>query len=265
MNYSGWPDPGELVVGKVDEIADFGVFVTLSEYEDKRGLVHVSEVASGWIKNVRDHVSTGQTVVAKVLDVDESAQQIDLSLKDVNDHQRSETIQDWKAEQRADNWMAIAFGEDVTDERYAAVANAFLAEFGSLYAGFEEAAIHGTEALDGTDLDDDEIDAIVETARENVSVPYVTVSGYVDLASAESAGVDVVREALDAAAGNGEVPDEVALDVTYVGAPEYRIRVQAPDYKTAESQLEASAERASSAIADRGTAEFHRERRSDDE
>ena len=68
MNYSGWPDPGELVVGKVDEIADFGVFVTLSEYEDKRGLVHVSEVASGWIKNVRDHVSTGQTVVAKVLD-----------------------------------------------------------------------------------------------------------------------------------------------------------------------------------------------------
>ncbi|WP_049902740.1 translation initiation factor IF-2 subunit alpha [Halococcus agarilyticus] len=265
MNYSGWPDPGELVVGKIDEIADFGVFVTLSEYEEKRGLVHVSEVASGWIKNVRDHVSLDQTVVAKVLDVDESSQQIDLSLKDVNDHQRSETIQDWKAERKADNWMAIAFGEDIADEQYATVANAFLAEFGSLYAGFEEAAIHGTEALDGTDLDDDEIDAIVETARENVSVPYVTVSGYVDLTCAESAGVDVVREALDAAAGNGEVPDEVELDVTYVGAPEYRIRVQAPDYKTAESQLEASAERASSAITDRGTAEFHRERRSDDE
>ena len=265
MNYSGWPDPGELVVGKVEEIADFGVFVTLSEYEDKRGLVHVSEVASGWIKNVRDHVSTGQTVVAMVLDVDESAQQIDLSLKDVNDHQRSETIQDWKAERKADNWMAIAFGEDVTDEQYAAVANAFLAEFGSLYAGFEEAAIHGSEALDGTDLTNEEIEAIVETARENVSVPYVTVSGYVDLASVESAGVDIVREALDAAEGNGDVPEEVELDVTYVGAPEYRIRVQAPDYKTAESQLEASAERASSAITDRGTAEFHRERRSDDE
>ncbi|EMA52766.1 MULTISPECIES: translation initiation factor IF-2 subunit alpha [Halococcus] len=285
MNYSGWPDPGDLVVGKIDEIADFGVFVTLSEYEDKRGLVHVSEVASGWIKNVRDHVSLDQTVVAKVLDVDESSQQIDLSLKDVNDHQRSETIQDWKAERKADNWMAIAFGEDIADEQYATVANAFLAEFGSLYAGFEEAAIHGTEALDDTDLDDEEIDLIVETARENVSVPYVTVSGYVDLTSAESAGVDLVREALDAAEGNGEVlvsgtnegsegqqsepsgvPEEVELEVTYVGAPEYRIRVQAPDYKTAESQLEASAERASTAITDRGgTAEFHRERRSDDE
>ncbi|RLM40934.1 translation initiation factor IF-2 subunit alpha, partial [Haloarcula sp. Atlit-47R] len=36
MKYSGWPDPGELVVGKVDDIADFGVFVDLEEYEDKR-------------------------------------------------------------------------------------------------------------------------------------------------------------------------------------------------------------------------------------
>ena len=266
MKYSGWPDPSELVVGKVDEIADFGVFVDLSEYEGKRGLVHISEVASGWIKNVRDHVSVGQTVVAKVLDVDESSQQIDLSLKDVNDHQRSEKVQEWKAEQRADNWMTLAFGEDVADEQYATVANEFLAAFGSLYAGFEEAAIHGTEALDDTDLSEAEIEAIVETARENVSVPYVTVSGYVDLQSAESSGVDVIREALRAAEGNGDLPDEVELDVTYVGSPEYRIRVQAPDYKTAESELEASADRAAASVTERGgTAEFHRERRSDEE
>lgn len=266
MKYSGWPDPSELVVGKVDEIADFGVFVDLSEYEDKRGLVHISEVASGWIKNVRDHVSVGQTVVAKVLDVDESSQQIDLSLKDVNDHQRSETVREWKSEQKADNWMTIAFGEDISDDQYATVANEFLAAFGSLYDGFEEAAIHGTEALADTDLSDEEIEAIVETARENVSVPYVEVSGYVDLESPDSTGVDVIREALHAAEGNGELPEEVDLDVTYVGSPEYRIRVQAPDYKIAERELEASADRAATHIGDHGgTAAFHRERRSDDE
>jgi translation initiation factor 2 subunit 1 len=266
VKYSGWPDASELVVGKVDEIADFGVFVELSEYEDKRGLVHVSEVASGWIKNVRDHVSEGQTVVCKVLDVDEGSQQIDLSLKDVNDHQRSEAVQAWKAEQKADNWMTIAFGEDVTDEQYAAVANEFLAAFGSLYGGFEEAAIHGAEALEDTDLSAAEIETIVETARENVSVPYVTVTGYVDLQSADGSGVDVVRESLRAAEGNGELPEGVELDVSYVGAPEYRIQVQAPNYKTAERELEASADRASAAVIERGgTAEFHRERRSDEE
>jgi translation initiation factor 2 subunit 1 len=284
MKYSGWPESGELVVGRVDEIEDFGVFVDLLEYEDKRGLCHISEVASGWIKNVRDHVNTDQRVVAKVLDVDESAQQIDLSIKDVSDHQQKNKIQEWKNEQKADNWMEIAFGEDISDDDYATIANTLLADFGSLYDGFEQAAIHGHEALEDVDLSDEQLDAIVDTAREQVSVPYVTVSGYVDLTCPAGDGVDSVQEALQAAEGDGEspvsadgsngtsedgssgIPDEVELKVTYVGAPEYRIEVQAPDYKTAEDQLEASADRAAEAIAAHGgTGEFHRERRSDDE
>jgi translation initiation factor 2 subunit 1 len=266
MKYSGWPESGELVVGRIDEIEDFGVFVDLLEYEDKRGLCHISEVASGWIKNVRDHVNVDQRVVAKVLDVDESAQQIDLSLKDVNDHQHKEKIQEWKNEQKADNWMELAFGEDIDDETYAAIANELLAEYGSLYGGFEQAAIHGTETLEDLDLTDKQTTALVRTARENVSVPYVSVTGYVDLECPASDGVDVVREALQAAGGNGQVPEEVDLEVTYVGAPEYRIEVQAPDYKTAENHLEESADRAIAVIDDHdGTADFHRERHEDDD
>ncbi|GGN86673.1 MULTISPECIES: translation initiation factor IF-2 subunit alpha [Haloarcula] len=266
MKYSGWPEPSELVVGKVDEIEDFGVFVDLEEYEGKRGLCHISEVASGWIKNVRDHVNEGQTVVAKVLDVDEESQQIDLSIKDVNDHQRKEKIQEWKNEQKADNWMELAFGEDLDDETYGAIANALLAEFGSLYDGFEAAAIHGADALDETDLDEDEVEAIVQTARNNVSVPYVNVTGYVDLECPTHDGVDVIKEALKAAEGNGEVPEEIQLEVTYVGSPEYRIQVQAPDYKTAEGELEESAARAKAVVEEHGgTGEYHRERTEDDE
>ena len=266
MKYSGWPEPGELVVGDVDEIADFGVFVDLDEYEEKRGLCHISEVASGWIKNVRDHVREGQTVVAKVLEVDKSSNQIDLSIKDVNEHQRKETIQDWKNAQKADNWMLIALGEDVDDDRYTSVANALLAEYESLYDAFEAAAISGDEALEDVDVDADTVDAVVTAARDNVSVPYVDVTGYVDLESAAPDGVDDVRDALAAAGGNGEVPDGVELDVGYVGSPEYRIKVRAPDYKTAESQLESAAERARESIeAAGGAGEFHRERREDDE
>ncbi|ESP88998.1 translation initiation factor IF-2 subunit alpha [Candidatus Halobonum tyrrellensis] len=266
MKFSGWPEKGELVVGEIDEIADFGVFVDLDEYENKRGLVHVSEVASGWIKNIRDHVDVEDRVVAKVLEVDEDAQQIDLSIKDVNDHQRSEKIQEWKNERKADNWMTLAFGEDVSDDKYIQVAEALYAEFGSMYDGFEAAAIHGEEALEDTDLPESDVEAIVSTARENVSVPYVTVTGYVDLSCPTPDGVDSIREALGAAEGNGEVPGEAELDVSYVGSPEYRIRVQAPDYKTAEDELEASADRARESIETAGgTGSFHRERESDDE
>jgi translation initiation factor 2 subunit 1 len=266
MKYEGWPEPGELVVGKVEEIEDFGVFVDLEEYEGKRGLAHVSEVASGWIKNISDHVKEGQTVVAKVLDVDRSSQQIDLSIKDVNDHQRSETIQRWKNEQKADKWLTLAFGEEMADDRFREITDELLAAFDSLYDGFEQAAIHGYAALETVDLPDEDLDAIVETARENVSVPYVTVTGYVDVTSPNPDGVDDIQEALKAAEGNGEIPDEVDLEVTYVGAPEYRIRIQAPTYKTAEAELEAAADRAIEAIeATGGTGEYHRERRTDDE
>ncbi|MFC6961784.1 translation initiation factor IF-2 subunit alpha [Halocatena marina] len=266
MKYTGWPDPGDLVVGRVDEIEDFGVFVDLLEYTDRRGLVHISEVASGWIKNIRDHVNTGETVVCKVLDVDESAQQIDLSVKDVNDHQRSEKIQEWKNEQKADKWMTLAFGEDVSDEQYGTVANELLSVFGTLYEGFEQAAIHGEDTLSETDLTDEEITTIVDTARENVSVPYVTVTGYVHLRSSNPNGVDDVRAALESAEGNGEVSDEVELGVTYVGSPEYRIKVRAPSYKVAEDELTETVERARAVIEERGgTAEFHRERQTEAE
>ncbi len=265
MKYSGWPDPGELVVGKIDEIEDFGVFVDLEEYADKRGLIHISEVASGWIKNVRDHVREGQIVVCKVLDVDEGHEQIDLSLKDVNDHQRSERIQEWKNEQKADNWMELAF-DDLDDERYGEIANELIGAQGSLYEGFKQAAIHGEEALEHTDLEEEAIEAIVDTARENVSVPYVNVTGYVDLENPSPTGVDGIREALEAAEGNGDISDEVELTVSYVGAPEYRIEVQAPNYKTAESHLEESADRAIAAIEDHGgSGDYHRDRRTDDE
>ena len=266
MKYSGWPDRGELVVGEVDEIEDFGVFVDLEEYRDKRGLAHISEVAAGWIKNVRDHVREGQTVVAKVLDVDESSQQIDLSLKDVNEHQRKETIQAWKNAQKADNWMTIAFGDGLDDETYTEVGNAVLAEYETLYDGFEAAAVHGTDALTDADLTDEQVQAVVQTARENVSVPYVEVTGYVDLECPAAAGVDAITEALQAAEGNGEVSEEVDLGVSYVGSPEYRIQVQAPDYKTAERELEASADRARAKVeAHGGRGEYHRERRTEAE
>jgi translation initiation factor 2 subunit 1 len=198
--------------------------------------------------------------------VDESSQQIDLSYKDVNDHQRSEKIQEWKNEQKAEKWLSIALGDDIPDDQYERVIGELLSEFETVYSGFERAAIHGEEVLTELDLTDEEVDVITETARENVSVPYVTVSGYIDLECFGIEGVDAIQEALKAATGNGEVPDEVELEVTYVGAPEYRIRVQAPNYKAAETALEESVDRAQAAIEKLGVmSEFYRDRRSEEE
>jgi translation initiation factor 2 subunit 1 len=114
-------------------------------------------------------------------------------------------------------------------------------------------------------LDADEIDDIVETARQNVSVPYVNVTGYVDLRCPTGDGVDHIKDALKAAEGE-DIGDELELEVTYVGSPEYRVKVRAPDYKTAETALEDAVARATESIEQSGgSSTFHRERHEDDE
>ena len=54
-----YPEEGEFVVGTVKNVKDYGAFVTLDEYLEKEGFVHIADVSSGWIKYIRDHVWEG--------------------------------------------------------------------------------------------------------------------------------------------------------------------------------------------------------------
>src|SRR5205085_2297654 len=59
--------PGEIVDGLVKEIVDFGAFVEIAPGKD--GLLHISELANGYVKNVTDVVKIGDQVKVKVLEV----------------------------------------------------------------------------------------------------------------------------------------------------------------------------------------------------
>ena len=240
MKREGWPEPGDLVVCTVDQVVDFGAFVVLDEYEGKKGLIHISEVASGWIKYIRDHVREGQKIVCKVLNVDKSRHHIDLSLKDVNDHQRREKIQAWKADQKAWLWLQMAY-EDREDE-LKSVANALARNYDSLYGALEDAAISGAEVLYDAGLSDEDANRVQEIAKENVKIPYVEITGFVDLTTPAPDGIEQIKKALKTAARNKE--KNVSLELRYVGAPRYRIHVVAPDYKLAESALRNAAQSA---------------------
>jgi translation initiation factor 2 subunit 1 len=256
MEREGWPETGDLVVCTVTQVVDFGAFVALDEYAGKQGLIHISEVASGWIKYIRDHVREGQKIVCKVLNVDRSRHHIDLSLKDVNEHQRREKIQEWKADQKAWKWLQMAYEGRPDDLKR--VSDALMEAYNSLYLAFEETAIIGAEALADASLPEDDVNIIEKLAKENVKIPSVEISGYVDLTSPAPDGIEVIKKALKQAR---KVKDkDVMLTVTYVGAPRYRIHVKAPDYKQAESVLKKSAQSIVKHIEQHGgEGAFHRE------
>jgi translation initiation factor 2 subunit 1 len=256
MEREGWPEPGDLVVCTVTQVVDFGAFVTLDEYLGKQGLIHISEVASGWIKYIRDHVREGQKIVCKVLNVDKSRHHIDLSLKDVNEHQRREKIQEWKADQKAWKWLEMTYKDRPDDLKR--VKDALVKGYDSLYLALEETAIEGATALVDMGLTEEEVKTIETLAKENVKIPTVEISGYVDITSSASDGVEVIKKALKQAK---RIRDkDVALAITYVGAPRFRIHVIAPDYKKAESVLKKSAQYAIKYIEQHGgKGTFHRE------
>lgn len=256
MEREGWPEPGDLVVCTVSQVVDFGAFVTLDEYKGKQGLIHISEVASGWIKYIRDHIREGQKIVCKVLNVDRSRHHIDLSLKDVNEHQRREKIQEWKADQKAWKWLQMAYDGRPADLKR--VSDALMKAYNSLYLAFEETTIIGSGALAEMNLTEEDVSAIEKLAKENVKIPSVEISGYVDLTSPAADGVEVIRKALKQPKRMKD--KDFALEITYVGAPRYRIHVRASDYKTAESALKKAAQLVVKYIEQHGgKGTFHRE------
>lgn len=69
---------GQIVEGKVTGITNFGCFVQLPDGKD--GLVHISEVARGYVERVTDHLKMNQQVKVKVLSIDEKGK-VGLSIK----------------------------------------------------------------------------------------------------------------------------------------------------------------------------------------
>lgn len=69
---------GSVLEGKITGISKFGAFVALPE--GKTGMVHISEIASTFVKEITDHVKQDQVVKVKVLGIDEKGR-ISLSIK----------------------------------------------------------------------------------------------------------------------------------------------------------------------------------------
>ena len=74
--------PGQLVEGIVNNVVQFGAFVTLEEQLE--GLIHISELAEGNFLHPRNVVNKGDRVVAKVLNVDGRARRLALTLRGLN-------------------------------------------------------------------------------------------------------------------------------------------------------------------------------------
>ncbi|MER2008277.1 MULTISPECIES: S1 domain-containing post-transcriptional regulator GSP13 [unclassified Psychrobacillus] len=74
---------GDVVTGKVTGIQPYGAFVSLDE--QTQGLVHISEITYGYVKEVGEFLTVGQEVEVKILDIDGEAGKISLSIRELQE------------------------------------------------------------------------------------------------------------------------------------------------------------------------------------
>ena len=68
---------GEVLEGTITGIQPYGAFVSMDE--ETQGLIHVSEIQSGFTKNIHDVLEVGDKVNVQVIDIDEYTKKISLS------------------------------------------------------------------------------------------------------------------------------------------------------------------------------------------
>jgi len=259
VSLKDYPEEGDLVVVTVREVKNFGAFVTLNEYEGKEGFIHIAEVASGWVKYIRDFIKEGQVQVCKVLRVDPSRGHIDLSFKQVNEHQHRLKIQQWKNEQKAEKLfeiMAQNLNMDI-EKAYSDFGYDLIDTFGTLFGAFEECTIN-EGCLKENEFEGPWMESFIQVAKDNISPPFVIIDGVLELSCPTSDGIIPIRNALHESLDSVTDPN-VEINIQYISAPKYRVQVRAMDYKIAEDVLRNAADKAISYIKkNNGHGEFHR-------
>jgi translation initiation factor 2 subunit 1 len=235
LKKTGFPQEDELVLCTVTAVQFHSVFVTLDEYGNRTGMIHISEIAPGRIRNIREFVKEGKKIVCKVLRINQEKGHIDLSLRRVNEMQKREKMNQIKQEQLAEKIIEHAAKQHLKkpEEIYAALAKELMPKYGGIFPALE--LVSRGELDLGTIIDKKLAHSIAEAVAQRIKPKEVSIDGDITLLSYAPNGVEVVKDALSKATATPGKPV-----IRYKGAGTYHVSVTADDYKAAEKKLKAA-------------------------
>jgi translation initiation factor 2 subunit 1 len=248
-NKESFPREGAFILGRVVDIQAQYIYVDLPDYdglpseEIARGMIHISEISSRWIKNIRSIVRIGQRLVLRVVKVVPDKGQIDLSLRRVNSAQKVLIAKEHKYANKFENLLQFLIeteGIDLTlDQAYELIGWPIKEQFDLYQEAVEALKEGGQEILDElTNVPEDIRKKFLQIVEENVEISTVSIKGKIKLMNKSEDGIIKIKDTLNEIIKLIEKPKPTRkIDLLYLGAPFYKLEIISKDYLDAENIL----------------------------
>lgn len=230
------PDEGEVVLATIVEITPYGAYVALDEYKNVRGFLHISEIASGWVKHIDRFIQEKQKTILKVIRINKMRKEVDLSLRRLTEEERRDKLMLLKKEEKSKSVIKkVALDLKLSDSQVASFEEKILEEYPSLYTMIDSLLEKGISVLTKLSLPEDFAQKVYEVAKEKLAPPPVVVNEIIQLSSSTSNGLDIIKHILGSMTKIER--EDVKASIKYISAPNYRLSITAPNYKIAEQCL----------------------------
>lgn len=228
----GLPAKDELVLCTVKRINPHSAFVTLDEFEDAKGMIHISEVALRGVKNIKNHLSINKKVVCKVLYIKDDL--VDVSLKRVKSGERKHKLNESRIEKRFYHLVEYACKEAKKKGDTAKVVQGFIDKFGSIVNAYEALKDRGLKFLDGVNLPDKVGPLLCDSFQSLLKSLSVKINRVVSVSSIKGDGVERIKSLLTGI----KPPKGVIVDLIYKGSGDFTLTIEAMNYKIAEEYFD---------------------------
>ena len=239
LSPADFPEVGELVVATCTKITTHGGYFSIENYEilgATAGFVHISELSRTWVRNIRKHIREGQKAVCRVMRVTVQRQEVDLSIRRVSDSQKRETLQLHKQELRA-RGIIKAVGERLnidSEDINRTIIEPLENKYGNLFSVLELARDEGETIITSAGISKEIASELVTTATKELERASVSFSGKAKISSFDPEGMNLIKESFGVAAEATLKKKAIDISIHVISAPEYKIVINADDWKGAE-------------------------------
>ena len=228
------PEVGEIVIATIKKTGDHGAYVSLDEYDDIQGFLHISEIAPGWVRKVTKYVKEGDKKVLLVKKIQANRAEIDLSLKQISKEQRKKKLLDVKRFEKEQGILKnIQDKVKLSSEEVDDLEEKLLSKYKSVYDAVIDIGTNNINVIDDLEISE-KIKKTIDELSKKIKLPTVEIRGILEMTNNKSDGIEIIRKILLDAIKESQ---NQKITILYLGAPKYRLSIVAQDFKTAEKTL----------------------------